>query len=379
MANEMTKVENLIIPEVMADMISAKLPTKLMFKPLAVIDNTLVGVPGNKITVPRYKYIGDAEDVAEGVKMGTTKLETSSTEFTIKKAGKAVTITDEAVLSGYGNPASEAQSQLLMSIASKIDADCADALLQSTLIYNSSDKVVNYDGIVDAIDLFNEEEQSSKVMLIHSKQLTTMRKDPDFLDKNKYPVDLMMKGAIGTIAGAEVVVSNRVKFEDGVFYNPIVKLSQTDETEDDIPAIKIFMKRDVMAENTRDALAGTNTPSVNEHYGVALTNDSKVVVAKFKGQNASLQDLSITSTEGTTAGKTTIAVTPSKTTGNNYKIKLAANPSLPMYQATCTTGYKDWDGTAEIEATAGQKIVVVEVDAQNRAIKAGVATVVVKA
>ena len=100
----LTKLENLVDPEVMAQMVSAKLPKKIKFSPIARIDTTLAGRPGSTITVPKYAYIGDAEDVAEGVAMGTTVLTASTTEATIKKAGKAVEITDESVLSGYGDP-----------------------------------------------------------------------------------------------------------------------------------------------------------------------------------------------------------------------------------------------------------------------------------
>lgn len=286
MANEVTKMADLINPEVMAGMISAKLDTKLQFKPLAKVDDTLQGVPGNTITVPKYGYIGDAEEVAEGVKMGTAKLRTSTTKTTIKKIGKAVTITDEAVLSGYGNPVDEAVNQLAMAIASKIDNDCADVAQKAKLVQDESTHIIDYNGVVNAVDLFNEETQSSKVLFVHSKQLTQIRKNPDFLDKNKYPMDLMMTGAIGMIAGCEVVVSNRVKETSGVYSNPIIKLTQDDETEDETPALTIFLKRDIMVENTRDALAGTNTPSANEHYGVALTNESKVAVVKFKATEA---------------------------------------------------------------------------------------------
>ena len=64
-----TKLENLVDPQVMADMVSAKLPKKIKFSPIARIDTTLVGRPGSTIVVPKYAYIGDAEDVAEGVAM----------------------------------------------------------------------------------------------------------------------------------------------------------------------------------------------------------------------------------------------------------------------------------------------------------------------
>ena len=47
-----TKLTNLINPQVMAQMVSAKLPKKIRFTPFAAIDNTLVGRAGNTITVP---------------------------------------------------------------------------------------------------------------------------------------------------------------------------------------------------------------------------------------------------------------------------------------------------------------------------------------
>ena len=116
-----TKLAQLIDPEVMAPMISAKLTESIVATPFAKIDTTLVGRPGSTITVPKYEYIGDAEDLAEGVTAGKTKLTTTSAEYSIKKAVKQVELTDEAVLSGYGNPVGETNSQLAKSIASKVD------------------------------------------------------------------------------------------------------------------------------------------------------------------------------------------------------------------------------------------------------------------
>ena len=154
---EQTKITDLIDPEVMSDMIDAKIESKITVSPFAKIDRTLVGVPGDTITVPQYKYIGDAVDVAEGVEAETVKLETDSTQAKVKKAMKVVEITDEAVLSGYGNPVGQATSQLAMSIASKVDADSMDALMKAQLIYDGSASVISYSGIVDAVDKFNEE------------------------------------------------------------------------------------------------------------------------------------------------------------------------------------------------------------------------------
>ena len=289
-----TKIEDLIVPEVMADMISAKVEAKVIVSKIAKVDTTLSGQPGNEVTVPQYKYIGDAEDVAEGVAMGTAKLETGSTKFTIKKAGKGVSITDEAILSGYGDPVGEANKQLATAIANKIDNDVVDVINKEyavstaedgvKLIYDGSAKVINYAGVVDAEDLFDEEVSSDKVMYVHPKQMTQLRKDPDFLSADKYDGKVMVSGEVGKIGTCRIVRSKKVKLnsESTAYLNPIVKLTNDAETEEDAPAVTIYLKRDTQVERERKADAGITNIFTNKHYGVALTNATKVVLAKFK-------------------------------------------------------------------------------------------------
>ncbi|MGN0984118.1 MAG: N4-gp56 family major capsid protein, partial [Gemmiger sp.] len=78
MADIITKLADLIDPEVMADMISARIPAKIRVAPFAKVDDTLAGVPGDTITVPAYAYIGDAADVAEGAEVTIEKMTTST-------------------------------------------------------------------------------------------------------------------------------------------------------------------------------------------------------------------------------------------------------------------------------------------------------------
>ena len=329
-----TKIENLIKPQVMADMISAKVEKKIVVAPFARVDQTLEGIPGNKITVPKYAYIGDAEDVAEGVECGTAQLTTTTTEAEIKKAMKAVELTDEAVLSGYGNPIGEANNQLALSIAAKIDNDAMDALQDAQVVFNGSGSNVSYDGIVDAVDLFEEEVNCEKVMFVHPKQVTQLRHDADFISADKYPGNVMMTGEIGIIANTRIVPSKKVpknaadeyiittsepadwsskfksyftksgssysavtgtnapEWSEGTYYakiaagaaysNPIVKLTCDAETEDESPALTIYLKRDTNVEAERKTLARKTDISADKFYTVALSNSSKVVLAKFK-------------------------------------------------------------------------------------------------
>lgn len=333
MSNVTTKISDLINPEVMADMISAKIPKKIVVAPFAKVDTTLQGQPGDTITIPQYAYIGDAVDVAEGVAAETVKLTATTTKVTVKKAMKAVELTDEAVLSGYGNPVGETNNQIAKSIAAKVDNDCMDALYNAQLFFDGSSAVIGYDQVVDAIDVFNEEVNTEKVMFINPKQVTKLRKDSNFISSDKYGLgmNVMFTGEIGKIANTRVVPSKKVKefstwyspCESGdsdaltivatgattkqvnladvtpslpnakvgdtvkksttkVYFNPVIKLTQDNDTEDESPALTIYLKRDTNVETDRVSLARKTDISADKHYVAALSNTSKVVLAKIK-------------------------------------------------------------------------------------------------
>ena len=162
MATGQTKLTNLINPQVMADMIAAELPKKIKMSPFAVVDNTLQGVAGNTITIPKFAYVGEAEVVAEGIAAGTVVLTATSAQATVKKAVKAIELTDEAVLSGYGDPVGEATRQLTMALADKIDSDCMAAAAAATNVVDKSTAKISYDAVVDAVDAFEEEDNEAK-------------------------------------------------------------------------------------------------------------------------------------------------------------------------------------------------------------------------
>ena len=281
-----TKLEKMINPEVMADMISAKVAKKVAVIPFAKVDTTLQGRAGNTITIPVFGYIGDAANVAEGASIGASELTTTDKQFAVKKIGKGVDLTDEAILSGYGDPVGEANKQLAMAISQKIDQDAIDALYGASLKFDGVANKISYAGIVDAIDKFEEEFNTEKVMFIHPKQLSQLRKDADFTSADKYVNGnyIAVNGEVGKIANCRVVVSKRVKEDDthAGYVNPIVKINFDTETEESASALTIFLKKGVAVETDRDIDKQVNMIRASEHYICALTDESKVVLATFK-------------------------------------------------------------------------------------------------
>lgn len=284
MANQVTKVSDVINPEVMADIISAKLGKKIVVAPFAKVDTTLTACAGDTIKVPKYSYIGDADDVAEGVACETAKLTATTVSATVKKAMKAVSITDEVILSGYGNPVGEAINQISLAIASKVDNDAIEVLLSADNKYDGASAKISYGGIVSAIDLFSEEVNSEKVIFVHPSQVTQLRRDTDFISADKYVGGVMLTGEIGMIANCRVVPSKKITTDEtGAYYiNPIIKLTSDSESEDETPALTIYLKRDTTVETERDTLSRTTNISADKHYTVALSDTSKVVLAHFK-------------------------------------------------------------------------------------------------
>lgn len=285
MAN--TQMSNMINPEVMGAMISAKIEALCKITPYAKVDTTLQGVAGDTKTVPSWNYIGDAEDVAEGVEVGLTVMTASSTTFTIKKAMKSVAITQEAVNSGLGNPIGQAETQLAKSIVGKVDSDLIDASYKSKNIYDGSASIIGYASIVRAVTGFKDEEDDiEKVMFIHPEQEATILVDPTFISADKFEAGVAVRGAIGKVAGCWVKKSKKVKKANGVYQCPIIKLepdsAETEFTEDELPALTIFLKKDTQTDADWKPRTQVTEITTAKYYGVALTNEAKVIIAKFK-------------------------------------------------------------------------------------------------
>lgn len=259
----MTKIANMVNPEVLAPMVSASLDAEMKFTPLCKIDSTLVGQAGDTVTLPKFEYIGDAVETVEGVAMDTSLLTTSTANVTIKSAGKAVELTDKSVLVGYGDPLGECAKQIGMSIANKVDNDVLACLggIKGNMTHEASG-TISADVIADALVKFGENIDGQKVLLISPTQLATLRKSEDWIKATDIGADILIKGTVGMLHGCQVVVSNKITNA-----NFIVKPE----------ALAIYMKRDVLMETDRDILAKTTVISADKYYTVHLNDESKAI------------------------------------------------------------------------------------------------------
>ena len=256
-----TKMQNMINPEVLGAMVDGELGYALKFTNLATIDNTLVGRPGNTVSLPAYKMIGEAVDVVEGEAIPVEALATENENVTVKKAGKGVRITDEAVLSGYGDPLGQASKQLAKAIASKVDSDIM-ACLEGIGSEMTVNKTLSAEVVSEALVKFGEDLEGQKVLLISPAQLHTLKQDPTWLSVQELGKEALVEGAIGQIHGCDVVISNRVKN-----INYIVKPG----------AVAVYLKRDTYLETERIPSIRATELTVDKHYAVHLADVTKAI------------------------------------------------------------------------------------------------------
>lgn len=264
-----TKIANLFVPEVVGPEIITKLADDIKFMQFAKTRYTLKGTPGDTVTRWFYTYIGDAEEFTEGNDISYGQLTQDTKQVTIKKAGRGVELTDEAVLNAVGDIEGEAVRQIRLSIAQKIDNDCKDALdgALPQMTVGDGTEAIGAGLVQDALVKFGEDLDGTLSLLINPAQAKDIRNDANFIPASEIKAEMMLTGALGQILGANIVVSNKVKAVGGKYNNYLVK--------NDPLAIEI--KRDIMPERGRDIDKKFTKCNADVHYAVYLENEENVV------------------------------------------------------------------------------------------------------
>lgn len=132
--------------------------------------------------------------------------------------------------------------------------------------------------------------------------------------------------------------------------------------------VTMWSTQDPVAKWTK--ASGMFIPVLPDPYGI--------VIATVLTGSGTLGALTVNSVAGTASGDTKVTVSPTKASGNLYKCKIADAATTVIYGQNVQT-WSAWDGSADITATTGKVITIVECDSTYKAIKAGNATVTAKA
>ena len=272
-----TLLTNIVNPQVVADMVDKKLTDLIKFAPLADIDNTLVGTPGNTIYVPSWNYVGDANVIGENNSVTASLLSAVSANATIKKVAKAVCLTDEAVLSGFGDPVGEATDQIALAIAAAVDNECLSILhgITGNMALSTANNTVTpgASDILSGLELFGEDIDDRVVAVVSPavyKEMRQVNSAGAWIPASEIAADIAVRGVVGQFEGCQVVVSNKLKATGSYAGAGEIYLVKPG-------ALRIFLKRDTMIETDRDALYFRTNIVGSKHFVAYLYNAAKAV------------------------------------------------------------------------------------------------------
>lgn len=271
-----TRLSNMVNPVVIADFIDAKLVDNMVFSPLATVDYTLEGKAGDTLRFPVWRYIGDASTLGEASTLSVSTLVASSASVQVHKIAKGVELTDEAILSGLGDPVGEAVSQITLALASGIDNEMLATMtsdVASTMTYQTSGSTVAPadTDITEALELFGEDIDGIKTVVVPPAVYTKMRKtgkdNGNWIPASELSAEIAIRGAVGEYQGCQVIVSNKLRTSGNIF---IVKPN----------ALRLIIKRGALVESDRDILKFCDVITGSVHFATYVYNQSGLILIK---------------------------------------------------------------------------------------------------
>lgn len=290
-----TLLEDLIDPEVIADLIDEKLIDAIRFAPLAAIDQSLLGRDGDTLSFPSYEYVGMSEDVEEGTEIPISKLEQNAEKVTVTKIGRAIEFSDETLLSGNANDiADEATKQVIVAINDKVEKMLMNEMKnKAALIANATGAADAATAIAEALGAFGEDIDGEKVALVPPSFYGKLLNSKYWVPNSDANANVIIRGSVGQVFGTQIVLSNRCveksysltsdnSVQNKTYYKKkgtasYVKVKNIDPSADPQAlgyyelsgtqefayivkpgALRIVMKRDTLVEFDRDKLAQLN-------------------------------------------------------------------------------------------------------------------------
>ena len=307
-----TTTANLIIPEVIADYVETKLVDAIRLSPLARIDRTLQGNPGDEVTLPRYTYVGNALPVAEGEDIPISRLTQSQNKVKIHKIGRAyykIKADDKLI-----DENSEAAKQILIAVNSGVEADLitnmrTNASLTINMTVGTDDPS---EKVADGLTLFGEEVDGNGVVAVPPALLGEFRKSKNWIPNTELGAQQIVRGTFGSIYGYQVITMDRLKPHDeyakttdtsidssktyyvanasggftavvspdvseiGTYYEKTSVGAKAFIIKPD--ALAIYMKRDTLVETDRDIIAEVNYIKASKLFASYLYDQSKLVM-----------------------------------------------------------------------------------------------------
>ena len=271
--------QNVIVPEVYAQLVREKIAGKCKVAQFMVTLGDLHGKVGETLTMPKWGYIGDAVDWDINTPMDKTQMKQTSTTATIKAVqAPAVEVSDYDNEVELGNAIEEASNQQALGVARKYDTDAIACALESPLKYQLAAKnEITQTELIAMLGLYGDDRDSADfdAIVVHSSFAPSFYTMDMFVKRDLTMTadgnGIAVNGCIGTFLNIPVVLSDRCY--DATNQEGFVLMMKKG-------AISIIPKEEPFAETARDASIRKTTIYLSQFYAMALTDDEAIVYAK---------------------------------------------------------------------------------------------------
>ena len=239
--------------------IEDQLNSKLDLLRFCTIDNSLVGVAGDKKVIRVYSATNGTEKLAMGE--GNTKnIETTyeDKEYVIALAQNRFPYYDEELMKDP-KVVETGLNHAVVDMVNTIQADVYAEFAKATLSVDTA--AFNFDAFVDAIALLNDENIEGKEIFafVCPADMAAIRKT--LKDDLKYVEAYVRSGYVGTVAGVNLYTKQDAT--PGTIYGGLKD------------AVTMFNKKGVEVEQEREANVRLNEVYSRKYYLAALTDATK--------------------------------------------------------------------------------------------------------
>lgn len=253
MANQIVNVE------VLADLITEKLGNNVKFMPLAKV--VPINQQGGTVGVTKQKYIGDAQVVAPGQLIPASDFNQERVNLEIGKLAKRVPMTEEELLSAFGDPAGTIERQMLKSLENGLDKAIVSELTAITgaMVHDATTAgAINKEVLADALTKFGEDQEDA-YLLVNPATKSAMMKDPDFIIKSAQDG----LAVVGEIYGVQVVLSASVPAGEAYLVKP--------------EAVHLYIRKQANVEQDKDIATQTHEFVGTVYFGAILAQEDGAV------------------------------------------------------------------------------------------------------
>ena len=256
----------LIVPKLYADLVRETYETKAIMRSLSTDVGILdIHQVGQTIIFPRFKLIGDAEDMTNFTmttgSLTAEALAQDSSEAIVKQKGKAVYVRDFDNLTALGNHIQEAAIQTGTTLARDVDLSLLTDVINGGVIVPGSSVSVDAD-MLSLFDIFGDDQDADSFIgfVVHSRYISTIMESRLFIDATTTTAfngsGIVRNGLLGFYRGIPVYVADRMND-----VNPTVNVILLKKG-----AVGYMEKRAIIVEEERVPLRGGSNIVSNIMY-----------------------------------------------------------------------------------------------------------------